>query len=122
MGLIMEKSSITRKTVNNEVIIIKPVKTLDNNNAHEMVDIITGIQEEGYKTIIIDMNELEFLSSAGVGSILGTIENSRETGGDIILCNVPESIYHILKVLDLVDYLTISEDIERARHLAHVEA
>ncbi len=117
----MEKSDIIKAIVNDDVIIIKPVKSLDNNNAHEMVDIITGLQEEGYKTIIIDMNELEFLSSAGVGSILGTIETSREAGGDIIICNVPESILHILKILDLTDYLTITENKDKALGLARVE-
>jgi anti-sigma B factor antagonist len=117
----MEKTDITKTIVNDNVIIIKPVRSLDNNNAHEMVDLITGLQEEGYKTIIIDMSELEFLSSAGVGSILGTIETSREAGGDIIICSVPESIFHILKILDLTDYLTISENQDKALGLARVE-
>ncbi len=118
----MDKPNITKTIINNDVIIIKPIKTLDNNNAHEMVNIITGIQESGYKTIVMDMTDLEFLSSAGVGSILGTIETSREAGGDIILCNVPESINHILDVLDLTDYLTIRENKEKAIGLARAKA
>ncbi len=117
----MEKSNITKVVVNDEVIVVKPIKTLDNNNAHEMVSIISGAQEEGYKIIVLDMKELEFLSSAGVGSILGTIETSREAGGDIVLCNVPESINHILNVLDLTDYLTIHESEEKAISLAGAE-
>ena len=117
----MEKSNITKMVVNDDVIIVKPMKTLDNNNAHEMVNIITGAQEEGFKIIVLNMKDLEFLSSAGVGSILGTIETSRETGGDIILCNISESINHILQVLDLVDYLTIRENEEQAINLAGAE-
>ncbi len=110
----MDKPNITKTVINDDVVVIKPIKTLDNNNAHEMVNIITGVQEDGYKTIVMDMTDLEFLSSAGVGSILGTIETSREVGGDIILCNVPESINHILDILDLIDYLTIRENKEKA--------
>jgi anti-anti-sigma factor len=117
----MEQSNITKTVVNDEVIIIKPTKTLDNNNAHEMVNIITGTQEEGYKIIVLDMKDVEFLSSAGVGSILGTIETSRETGGDIVLCNVPESINHILDVLDLTEYLTIRKNKEEAVNFAGAE-
>ena len=117
----MEKSNITKMVVNDEVIVVKPMKTLDNNNAHEMVSIISGAQEEGYKIIVLDLKDLEFLSSAGVGSILGTIETSRETGGDIVLCNVPESINQILKVLDLSEYLTIRENEEQAINLAVAE-
>jgi len=114
----MEDKKISKTAVNDTTVIVKPFKTLDNNNAHEMVDIITAVQEEGYKMIIVDMSDLEFLSSAGVGSILGTIENSREAGGDIILCSVPDSINHILEVLDLTDYLTIRESKDMALNLA----
>jgi len=84
-------------------------KTLDNNNAHEMYESISNSLKENLTGIIIDMQELEFLSSAGVGSIIGTVENSREAGGDIVLCNVADTIMHILDVLDLTDYLTIQK-------------
>ena len=44
----------------------------------------------------------------------GTVLVSREAGGDIVLCNVSESISNILRVLDLVDFLTIESDTENA--------
>ena len=98
---------ITQRKLNEEILILNPGKVLDNNNAHEMADAISAAQTEDYKFILLDMGQLEFLSSAGVGSILGAVETSREKGGDIILSNVPEKILHVLKVLDLLDYLTI---------------
>ena len=89
-------------------------KMLDNNNAHEMVTTISEALEAGYHYIILDMERLEFLSSAGVGSILGTVELAREAGGDIILCNASPTILHVLEVLDLSDYLTIIADQKEA--------
>ena len=53
------------------------------------------------------MTRLEFLSSAGIGSIVGTVALFREREGDIILTNVGPKIKHILDVLDLADYLTV---------------
>ena len=105
---------IDQRSVNDDTLVVTPHKTLDNNNAHEMVDIITSAQARGYRFIVMDMSQLEFLSSAGVGSILGTVEISREAGGDIILCGVPETIMHVLQVLDLSDYLTIKPDQQQA--------
>jgi anti-sigma B factor antagonist len=102
---------------NENTAIIKTGKTLDNSNAHEMVQIISDVQEQDYTFIILDISELEFLSSAGVGSILGSIEISREAGGDIIVCNASEKIIHILDVLDLTDYLTIKTTEEEAKQL-----
>ncbi len=116
----MSKKTIEQKVLSPETIILDPGESLDNNNAHIMVDAITGAQASGYKFIIIDMARLGFISSAGVGSILGTVEESREKGGDIILCNVSETIRQILDVLDLTDYLTIKNDENAAKELAGI--
>ncbi len=69
----MTDTPFTHKILNKDTIIIGAGKQLDNNNAHEMVETITDAQSKGYKFIVLDMKQLEFISSAGVGSILGTI-------------------------------------------------
>ena len=110
----MADTTLIQRSLSNTTVVIDPGKLLDNSNAHEMVDTISRAQAMGYRFLIIDMHQLEFISSAGVGSILGSIETSRETGGDIILCNVSESIRAILDVLDLTDFLTIASSLKHA--------
>jgi len=87
--------------------------------ARELMIITTGqvLDKQGYKYIVIDMTSLEFISSAGIGSFLGTVETSREAGGDIILCHAREDILHVFQVLDLIDYLTIRISLDDARAL-----
>jgi len=110
----VESGSITQSVLRDDTLVLNPGRLLDNNNAHEMVDAVTSAQAKGFKFIIVDMAELEFLSSAGVGSILGTVETSREMQGDIILCNVSNTILHVLEVLDLADFLTIKSTMQDA--------
>ena len=110
----MIEKTINSKTIDEDTVVIDPGIQLDNSNAHEMVEIIAGAQAQGHKYLIIDMRSLEFLSSSGVGAIIGSVEVSREAGGDIILCNVSETISNILRVLDLMDFLTIKSDTEDA--------
>jgi stage II sporulation protein AA (anti-sigma F factor antagonist) len=113
---------ISDKKLGTETIVLNPGKILDNTNAHEMTEAICGAQNAGFKNIVIDMKELDFLSSAGVGSILGTVEVSRDMGGDIVLCGPSDKIVHILEVLDLCDYLTMKsrDEVEREYHLQEV--
>lgn len=118
----MDEQNITRHALKDDTLVINPGRMLDNYNAHEMVEIITSAQAKGYKFIIMDMPNLEFLSSAGVGSILGTVETSREMGGDIILCNVSGTILHVLEVLDLVEFLTIKSTKKEALTLCGIES
>ncbi len=110
----MNNPAISQRPINDDTLVIRPGKVLDNSNAHEMVDVITTAQSRGFRFIIMNMAEVEFLSSAGVGSILGTVETSREAGGDIILCNMRKTILHVLTVLDLADYLTIKTNEEES--------
>ncbi|MBN2226225.1 MAG: STAS domain-containing protein [candidate division Zixibacteria bacterium] len=110
----MDKYVITQEPVNDATVILKPEQILDNNNAYKMVEMITAAQAYGYRYIIVDMAQLEFISSAGVGSLLGTVGESRANGGDIVLCNVSENIMNILNVLDLADFFTIRSDKDEA--------
>jgi anti-anti-sigma factor len=105
---------IARRQVGESVIVISPEKVLDNNNAHEMREAIVQAQSEGCKYVILNLSKLDFISSAGVGAILGSVETSRGMGGDIILCHASAKIRHIFEILDLCDFLTIVEDEEAA--------
>jgi anti-anti-sigma factor len=110
----MNEEQITQRQIKDDTILITAPRALDNSNAHQMLYAITCAQAARRKFIILDMANLEFISSAGVGSILGTVESSREIGGDIILCNVMPNVLHVLQVLDLTDYLTIKVDLRDA--------
>jgi len=116
----MDKYAIAQEPVNDMTVVFRPEQLLDNNNAYKMVEMITAAQAYGYRFIIIDMKQLEFISSAGVGSLLGTVGEFRNAGGDIVLCNVSENIMNILNVLDLADYFTIRSDQVEAVALSRV--
>jgi anti-anti-sigma factor len=111
---------IARKRVDEKVVVLSPEKVLDNNNAHEMSEAMIQAQSEGYKYIILDLSALNFISSAGVGAILGSVGSSRGMGGDIILCGVSSKIRHVFEILDLCDFLTIVEDEEAAMGMCPV--
>jgi anti-anti-sigma factor len=87
---------------------------LDNSNADELASLLLDLHARDMQFVILDMSGLEFLSSAGVGSILSTVEMFRERGGDIILARVSEKIRHVLTVLDLHEYLEIHGTLEEA--------
>jgi anti-anti-sigma factor len=113
----MSVNSITTKIINDFTLVIHPGERLDNNNAGEMVDIINRAYSDGYRFIMMDFQSLNFISSAGVGSILGTIETFRAADGDIIIYNLSPTIRHVFEVLDLIDYLTLHENEAKALEL-----
>lgn len=109
-----EQFEITHDSVYSDTVVITTGSMIDNHNAHQLVDMITREYESGTKFVIINMKRLEFMSSAGVGSILGTVELLRERGGDIILCDLSPTIHYVLDVLDVTDYFTIKSSNDEA--------
>lgn len=100
------KKLFTQTPIDGETVSIAIGHALDNSNANEMAELLSSLQHR-FRYIHLDMRDLEFLSSAGVGSILGALEISRSKGGDIVLCNLSQKIIHVITILDLHDYLTI---------------
>ncbi len=84
-----------------------------------MSSLLSQMLKGGIRYAIIDMKELELLSSAEVRSILGVLGGFRDAGGDIVLCNVSDRILHVLEILDLRDFLTIMLpfECESAQHV-----
>ena len=110
----MDKGSITQRVLNKETILLDPGPILDNTNVQEFVKTMTGAQNEGYRNIIIDMEHLDFISSAGVGAIFSRVQTARQRGGDVVLCNVSGSILYVLGELDVADHLTIKTSEQEA--------
>jgi len=61
------------------------------------------INEQNFK-IIVNFNELSYISSAGLGVFMGFIENVREKNGDIKLTNMNPKIF---RVFDLLGFPTL---------------
>jgi anti-anti-sigma factor len=100
--------------INEKTVVIASGRVLDSNNADEMSQAIDTAVSSGFRFIILDMEELEVISSAGVGSVIGSVDVLRAYGGDIVLCNVKNMVRHIFEVLDLCDYLTMETNGEAA--------
>ncbi len=113
---------INRSRLNDDTMIIEVGRLLDNENADVLSSMLTEIRSSGYCRVIIDMKSLDFISSAGVGSILGSVEMFREAKGDIILCNARENIIHVFEILDIKDYLTIRQTDAEARQLCQTKS
>ena len=59
--------------------------------------------------LVFDLEHLEYLSSAGIGSLLKAEKALEETGGIMVLINLRLEVRKILELVGLLDYLNIVE-------------
>lgn len=69
--------------------------------------ILDGIQS-GVRRVILSLADVSYVDSAGMGLIMGAASKLRDAGGLLSLVNVDSSIYRMLVINRLVDFIPVS--------------
>jgi anti-sigma B factor antagonist len=101
----MANFDIARKD-NADVTVLHPNGYLDAHTAPEFENSLnTLLQEKRYK-IVVSLEGLQYISSAGLGVFMGFIEEVRENDGDIKITRVSPRVF---KVFDLLGFPSLYE-------------
>ena len=80
-------------TVRNErrIPVIVLTGELDAYTSARFRETMIGLIENGAASLIISMNEVEYIDSSGLGALVGGLKRASERGGKIaIVCNNPQ--------------------------------
>jgi anti-anti-sigma factor len=72
------------------------------------------LREKVYK-IIVDLQDVNFVSSAGMGAFLSVVSELRAHGGDIVFVKMSDRIIAVFESLDVLDYFITAPDIRTAK-------
>lgn len=94
---------------------------IDMDSAGDMLIFLKTLIQGGVLKIIVDMADLEFIDSTGIGMLVDLAKLLRQRGGDIALLNVPERIERIFQPVRLNRFIRIFDsDIEAVRFFKFV--
>ena len=98
------KSFYIRSKIVDNVAVIYPKGHLDAHNVERFEKELLKLMGNDHVKVAVNCKDLNYISSAGMGIIMGYLDEIREKGGDIKLCNVNERVYEIF---DLVGFTEI---------------
>ena len=84
--------------------IVKPVsERLDIQVAGELRGALLGLIESGHLSLVINLEDVSFIDSSGLGALVSAIKALRARGGhgDIRLANSKVSVTELLEVIRL---------------------
>jgi anti-anti-sigma factor len=84
--------------------VLKPVGSIDSSTAQVVENHLESAIEQGNTRIVLDLSEVDFVSSAGVGIFLGTVSRLRGAGGDLIFMEVPGQVQEVFDIINLKSY------------------
>ncbi len=95
-----KKYLFIEKSFNNNSCIIKLNGFLDAHTSKKLEEKLEETLKEKCYNILLDLEYLTYISSAGLGVFILHIEEIRKNKGDIILVNIPSNIFsNIIKPL-----------------------
>lgn len=72
---------------------------LDAHTAPDLEGAFNKLLEDSKYQVVVNFNELTYISSAGLGVFMAYVETMRENSGDIKFSNMQESVYNIFDLL-----------------------
>lgn len=100
------------------VSVVKPEGFINAHTVRQFERALEELVRQGQYTLLLDCEHLNYISSAGLGAIMGLVEPVRANGGDILLCNLQKNVFEIFDTLGFTQlYRVYATDGEALRAL-----
>lgn len=98
-----------------ELAVIELRGDLIAESRFELERVMRDWLELGVTKIIIGCEELNYIDSAGLSTLLGALHRLRRTGGGLLLTNMNPSLNAIFEVTSMQKFFKIFDTVEDAR-------
>ena len=95
-----------------DVIKIRGKLALGESNIHDLRSRLAELVEHRRYRWLIDMEEVAFLDSSGVGILVQAMTSSRNRQGDCRLAKVQEFPLRVLKMVSLLKLFQLFDDVD----------
>ena len=91
----------------NDVSIFKLNGRLDSNTSPALEKKLVAAMENGTRNMVIDFENLDYISSAGLRIILKTTKDLKRTEGSIVLCSMQDYVKEVFEIAGFDTFLPI---------------
>lgn len=103
----------TIEKVNDTVVLTIQHQALDANTARSFRQEFEQVLENG-KQILLDLSQVEFVDSAGLGAIVAELKSLRSAGGEMKICNVHKTVRALFELVRMHRLVEIFNDRDEA--------
>jgi anti-sigma B factor antagonist len=96
------------------VSIMKVKGRVDSETAPELDTALTKLLNENRNKIILNLQSVEFLSSAGLRALVKALKGAQKAGGDVHLASVSQPIEVILRTVGMLQMFKMFSTNEEA--------
>lgn len=90
---------------------VKAKGRIDTYTAPELEEKLNEILEAGKSGVVLDMNDVDFISSRGIWVLLETQKALKRAKGKLVLVNISEDMEHSLDLAGVKHFIEIYDDV-----------
>jgi len=98
----------------NHISIIKVGGYIDTTTSSELERALDALLKQGRFFLIVDLGNVDYISSAGWGIFISEIKSIRENGGDLKLVRMVPDVYEIFELLEFHHILDVYDSVDEA--------
>jgi len=98
----------------NQISIIKVGGYIDTTTSSELERSLDSLLKQGRFFLIVDLGNVDYISSAGWGIFISEIKSIRENGGDLKLVRMVPDVYEIFELLEFHHILDVYDSVDEA--------
>ena len=77
---------------------------------HTLRDAVRNLVKQDKKKIILNLANVDYIDSSGVGELVGSFTTVRNAGGELKLMNLTQKVHDVLHVTKLYTVFDIKDD------------
>ena len=82
---------------------------IEKNQASNLLEEINELVEKESNRFILNMQDFKYMNSTGLTILLNILTKARKSGGEAVICNVPERIKSLLVITKLNNVFSVVE-------------
>lgn len=110
----MSDLKIKADSLENGIVLLNAEGYLDAHTFEDLEKTIQGLFDQKLYRIIVDLERLDYISSAGCGVFIGAIGVAQENNGNIVLLKPSASVREVFDLLGLTQIFPFAEDLSLA--------
>lgn len=78
--------------------VVQPQGILDSANTNNLRRDILDTINDGVKVILLDLQDITFMNSSGLGALVATLKAVKAEGGELALCSLSDQVRIIFEL------------------------
>lgn len=106
----MPDLELRKQPLTDGIVLVEAKGFLDAHTFEQLEKLINDLFARDYYKLIVKMDQLEYISSAGAGVFVGAIGQAQEHGGNIVFLNPNPNVKEVFDLLGLSQIFPYASD------------